>query len=186
MHLSFKQLLLSEQLLLAMNDRLSEYLRSGSALVLAARGRYLLASRQVTWDRGRPGLCADRTMGLEFPANRRNHLSPEESPLMLSEITVSPITSSVVASAVPSITGAAGMVDVGRLARIMKAIKNTGNLLCRIAVASAWQVDAFVDAQALLGLPIRAVFEDQDFLWRPRREGDLYEPDPFAAESPFQ
>jgi len=105
---------------------------------------------------------------------------------MLSDMTSSPIPSSTVASPVPSATAAAGTVDVGRLAPIMKAIKHTGNLLCRIAVASACQVDAFVEAQALLGLPIRTGFENEEFLWRRHQEGDLYEPDPFAAESPFQ
>jgi hypothetical protein len=39
---------------------------------------------------------------------------------MLSDITAPPITSSAVASPVPSTTAAAGMVDLGRLAAIMK------------------------------------------------------------------
>ena len=105
---------------------------------------------------------------------------------MLSDMTASPMTSSAVASPVPSTTPAAGMVDVGRLAPIMQAIKSTGKLLCRFAVASAWQVDACVEAQALLEFPIQTLFENQDFLWRRHADGDLYEPDPFAAESPFQ
>jgi hypothetical protein len=105
---------------------------------------------------------------------------------MLSDMTASPIASSAVASPVRSTTAARGMVDVGRLAPLMQAIKSTGELLCRFAVASAWPVDACVEAQALLGLPIQTVFEDRDFLWRHYRDGDLYEPDPFAAESPFQ
>jgi hypothetical protein len=105
---------------------------------------------------------------------------------MLSDMTASPITASAAASAVPSTTSPARIVPLGRLAPITKAIKRVGNLLCDFAVASAWPVDACVEAQALLGLPIRTVFENQDYLWRRHREGDLYEPDPFAAESPFQ
>jgi hypothetical protein len=105
---------------------------------------------------------------------------------MLSDMTASPITSSAADSPVPSATEAAPMVDLGRLAPITSPIKRVGNLLRIIAVAPVWPLGVFVEAQSLLGLPIRAVFEDQDFLWRRRREGDLYEPDPFAAESPFQ
>jgi hypothetical protein len=105
---------------------------------------------------------------------------------MLSDTTASPITSSAAASPVASNTGAARMVDLGRLAAITSPIKRLGSLLRGIAVAPAWPLGVFVEAQALLGLPSRTVFENPDFLWRRHREGDLYEPDPFAAESPFQ
>ena len=105
---------------------------------------------------------------------------------MLSDITASPITSSAAASAVPSTTAAAGMADLGRLARIKSLIKRVGYLLRTFAVASAWPLDAFVEAQALLGLPIRTAFESHDALWHRHEEGDLYQPDPFSAESPFQ
>jgi hypothetical protein len=97
---------------------------------------------------------------------------------MLSDMTASPIASSAVASPVLSATAAAGMVDLGRRARIMKAIKSIGKLLCRFAVASAWQVDACVEA------PFEQYSRTRTFCGH--REGDLYEPDPFAAESPFQ
>ena len=105
---------------------------------------------------------------------------------MLSDMTASPIASSAAASSVPSSTSAARSVHLGRLAPITKALKRVGNLLYAFAVASAWPLDACVEAQALLGLPLRTVFEDQDFLWRRHQQGDLYEPDPFATESPFQ
>jgi len=105
---------------------------------------------------------------------------------MLSDMTPSPTTSSAIARAVPSTTAATRVVDLGRLAPITSQIRRVGNLLRSIAVAPARPLGVFLDAQALLGLPIRTAFENQDFLWRRHREGDLYEPDPFAAESPFQ
>lgn len=104
---------------------------------------------------------------------------------MLSDMTALPITSSAVASPVPSTTAAARIFDLGRLAPITSAINRVGNLLCRIAVASAWPLDAFVEAQALLGLPIRTAFENQEFPRRRDQQSNLYDPDPFAAESPY-
>jgi len=92
-------------------------------------------------------------------------------------MTASPITSSAIASPVRSINAAARIVDLGRLAPLTSPMKRVGNLLRTIALAPVWPLGVFVEVQALLGLPIRTLIEDQDF---------LYEPDPFAAESPFQ
>ena len=105
---------------------------------------------------------------------------------MLSDLTGSPMTSSAVASPAPSTTTAAGMLDLRRLASTTSPIKRVSNLLRGFAVAPAWPLGALVEAQALLGLAIRTPLENEDFLWRGCRDGDLYEPDPFAAETPFQ
>jgi hypothetical protein len=105
---------------------------------------------------------------------------------MLSDITASPITSITVDPTVPSTTEAGPMVELGQLAPITSPIKRVGNLLRAFAVAPVWPLGVFVEAQALLELAIRTPLQNQDFLWRGRREGDLYEPDPFAAETPFQ
>jgi hypothetical protein len=78
------------------------------------------------------------------------------------------------------------MVDLGRLVPVTSRIKWVGKLLRGIAVAPTWHLAAFVKTQWLLGLPIRTAFEDQDFLWPRHQPGDLYEPDPFGTESPFQ
>ena len=75
------------------------------------------------------------------------------------------------------------MVDLGRLVPVTSWIECVGKLLRDIAVAPMM---ALIEVQALLELPIRTAFEDQAFLWPRHQQGDLYEPDPFAAESPFQ
>ena len=105
---------------------------------------------------------------------------------MLSDTTASPVTSITADSPVPSATEAGPMVDLGRLVPVTSWIKWVGKLLRGIAVAPTWHLAAFVETQWLLGLPILAAFEDEAFPWRRHRQGDLYEPDPFAAESPFQ
>jgi hypothetical protein len=102
---------------------------------------------------------------------------------MLSDMTASPITPITADSPVPSATEAGPMVDLGRLVPVTSRIKWVGKLLRGIAVAPIMEL---VEAQALLGLPILTVFEGQDFLWPRHQQGDLYEPDPFATESPFQ
>jgi hypothetical protein len=102
---------------------------------------------------------------------------------MLSDMTASPITSITADSPVPSATEAGPKVDLGRLVPVTSRIKWVGKLLRGIAGAP---IMALVEAQALLGMPIRTAFEDQDFLWLRRREGDLYEPDLFGTESPFR
>jgi hypothetical protein len=78
------------------------------------------------------------------------------------------------------------MVDLGRLVPVTSRITWVGKLLRSIAVAPTWPLGAFIEVQALLGLPIRTLFGDQDFLWGRHQQGDLYEPDPFGTESPFQ
>jgi hypothetical protein len=105
---------------------------------------------------------------------------------MLSDMTASPITSITADPPVPSATEAGPMVDLGRRVPVTSRFKWVGKLLRGIALAPTWPLGTFLEAQALLGLPIRTVFENQDFLWRRHQQGDLYEPDPFAAESPFQ
>jgi hypothetical protein len=102
---------------------------------------------------------------------------------MLSDMTASPITSITADSPVPSATEAEPMVDLGRLVPVTSWIKWVGTLLRGVAVAPIMEL---VEAQALLGMPIRTAFEDQDYLWPRHQPGDLYEPDPFATESPFQ
>ncbi len=105
---------------------------------------------------------------------------------MLSDMTASPITFISAESVVPSATEAGPMVDLGRRVPVTSRIKWLSKLLRDIAVAPTWPLGAFVEAQALLGLPIRTAFEDQDLLWGRHQQDDLYEPDPFGTESPFQ
>jgi hypothetical protein len=102
---------------------------------------------------------------------------------MLSDMTASPITSIAADSLVPSAAEAGPVVDLGRLVPVTSRIKWVGKLLRGVAVAP---IMALVEAQALLGLPIRTAFEDQDLLWPRHKPGDLCEPDPFGTESPFQ
>jgi hypothetical protein len=102
---------------------------------------------------------------------------------MLSDMTASRITSIAADSPVPSAPEAGPRADLGRLVPVTSRIKWVGKLLRGIAVAPIMEL---VEAQALLGLPIRTAFEDQDFLWPRHQPGDLYEPDPFGTESPFQ
>jgi hypothetical protein len=102
---------------------------------------------------------------------------------MLSDMTASRITSIAADSPVPSASEAGPMLDLGRLVPVTSRIKWVGKLLRGIAGAP---IMALVEAQALLGLPIRTAFQDQDFLWGRHQQGNLYEPDPFGTESPFQ
>lgn len=107
---------------------------------------------------------------------------------MISETSASPITVTSIAAVSPVTPAieAGHMVDRGRLVQLTSTIKRVGHLLRGIAVAPAWHLGAFVETQAVLGLPIQTAFQDQDFLWPRHQQAYVYEPDPFGTEFPFQ
>jgi hypothetical protein len=105
---------------------------------------------------------------------------------MASDITVEQGASANTSPPVRSAAIAGTSIDVPRLISLACGLKRVAHLLRGVAHAPVLPLGAFVEAQALLGLPLRAPFDDGDFLWRRHKQGVMFEPDPFAAEFPFQ
>src|SRR5580765_5581809 len=104
---------------------------------------------------------------------------------MASDITVEQGASANSSAPVRSAAIAGTIIDLPRLISLACGPKRVAHLLRRVADAPVLPVGAFVEAQGLLGLPLRALFDDQDFLWGRHNQGVMYEPDPFSAEFPF-
>jgi hypothetical protein len=105
---------------------------------------------------------------------------------MASDITVEQGASANTSAPVRSAAIAGTSIDLPRLISLACGLKRVAHLLRGVEDAPVLPVGALVEAQALLGLPLRAPFDDQDFLWRRHNQGLMYESDPFAAEFPFQ
>jgi hypothetical protein len=105
---------------------------------------------------------------------------------MASDITVEQGASANTSAQIRSAAFAGTLIDLTRLISLACGLKRVAHLLRRVADAPMLPVGAFVEAQGLLGLPLRALFDDQDFLWLRHNQVVMYEPDPFSAEFPFQ
>jgi hypothetical protein len=105
---------------------------------------------------------------------------------MLSDIAAQPAASDAGTSSCASAAKAGPTFDLGRLGLLARALNRVGHLLHSVATSPVLHSGAFMEAQALLGLPIHTPYDDQNFLWRRHNQGMLYEPDPFSAESSFQ
>ena len=107
-------------------------------------------------------------------------------PLMASDITVEQGASANTSAPDKSAAIAGTSIDLPRLISLASGLRRVAYLLRGVADAPVLPIGAFVEAQALLGLPLRALFDDQDFLWCRHNQGVIFEPDPFSAEFPFQ
>ncbi len=105
---------------------------------------------------------------------------------MASDIIVDRCVSGITSAPAKAAESVGTRTDLIRLKSLACGLKRVAHWLRGVAYAPVLDVGAVVEVQALLGLPLRTPFDEEDFLWRRLNPGVMYEPDPFATEFPFQ